>query len=162
MNGAPLILLPNKERIGTPLIWITRFISSLLRKNKFFSAVFSELKDPQLRQRWQEQHISSLLILPILMHGEFWGFVGFDECHFEREWKNWEIDILKAFSSSLGGAIERNKSARHLSATNEKLENAINDLNKIMDYSQDVICSFNDQGEFIQVSAASENLGVQT
>ena len=45
-----------------------------------------------------------------------------------------------------------------LSATNQKLEVAINDLNKIMDYSMDVICSFNEHGEFIQVSAASEKV----
>ncbi len=129
-----------------------------LRKNKFFSAVFSELKDPQLRQRWQEQHISSLLILPILMHGEVWGFVGFDECHYERQWTTWEIDILRAFASSLGGAIQRRKNEANLSATNIKLANAVNDLSKIMDYSMDVICSFNENGEFIQVSAASEKV----
>ncbi len=45
-----------------------------------------------------------------------------------------------------------------LSATNEKLEEAINDLSKIMDYSMDVICSFNERGEFIRVSAASEKV----
>ena len=134
------------------------FYFNELQKNNVFTAMFTDLEDETIIRRWKEREIQSILILPVWMQNEFWGFVGFDECHYEREWKNWEIDILKAFSSSLGGAIERNKSAKHLSATNEKLENAINDLNKIMDYSQDVICSFNDQGEFIQVSAASESI----
>jgi PAS domain S-box-containing protein len=133
-------------------------VITLLRENKPFTAFTNSYENETLKKRWHSQQIVSLLILPIFMQGNLWGFVGFDECHYEREWQNWEIDILKAFGSSLAGAIERNKAEHELSETNARLGIALNDLNKILDYSQDVICSFDDNGDFLQVSAASERI----
>ncbi|MGB8191362.1 MAG: PAS domain S-box protein, partial [Chitinophagaceae bacterium] len=129
-----------------------------LSENKPFTAVVNRYPNEKLKRRWQGQQIVSLLILPIFMQGQLWGFVGFDECHYERHWQNWEIDILKAFGSSLAGAIERTKAEDELSESNSRLGIALNDLNKILDYSQDVICSFDDNGDFLQVSAASERI----
>lgn len=126
-----------------------------LSENKPFTTFVNQLENETLKKRWQAQHNVSMLILPIFMQGRLWGFVGFDECHYERVWQNWEIDILKVFGSSLAGAIERKKAEHELSKSHEKLGIALNDLNKIMDYSQDVICSFDENGRFLQVSAAS-------
>jgi PAS domain S-box-containing protein len=129
-----------------------------LRENKPFIAIVNKVENIDLKKRWQAQHIVSILVLPIFMQGKLWGFVGFDECHYERKWENWEIDILKAFGSSLAGAIESKKAEHAISQSNERLGMAVSDLNKIMDYSQDVICSFDDNGDFLQVSAASERI----
>ena len=126
-----------------------------LSDNQPYTAFVNQVEDEKLKKRWQSQHNVSMLILPIFMQGRLWGFVGFDECHYERVWQNWEIDILKVFGSSLAGAIERKKAEHELSRTNETLNKVVEDLNKIMDYSQDVICSFDEKGCFLQVSAAS-------
>ena len=72
----------------------------------------------------------------------------------------------RSYHSTIVRDITRQKEAEEelknreiiLSTTNQNLEAAVNDLNKIMDYSMDVICSFNEHGEFIQVSAASEKV----
>lgn len=133
-------------------------VLQLLNQNRPFTVFVNRFENEKLKKRWQSQHIVSILILPIFMQGNLWGFVGFDECHYERRWENWEIDILKAFGSSLAGAIERTKGEQKLSESNARLGIALNDLNKIMDYSQDVICSFDDHGKFLTVSAASERI----
>lgn len=45
-----------------------------------------------------------------------------------------------------------------LISTSESLQHALNDLNKIMDSSLDIICSFNEDGKFMNASAASEEI----
>jgi PAS domain S-box-containing protein len=129
-----------------------------LSEGGHFTAFVNHFENEKLKKRWQLQHIVSILMLPIFMQGNLWGFVGLDECHYERRWEHWEIDILKAFGSSLAGAIERKKAEHELSQSNARLGIALNDLNKILDYSQDVICSFDDTGTFLQVSAASARI----
>jgi PAS domain S-box-containing protein len=63
-------------------------------------------EQPELR----EQDILSIAIVPILVEGEWWGFIGFDECEREREWPAAEIDALKAAADTLGAAIQRERS----------------------------------------------------
>ncbi|HYF32792.1 MAG TPA: PAS domain S-box protein [Chitinophagaceae bacterium] len=150
-------IIPQADKPSSVNVPFADFMDVLqqLSDNKPFTAFVNQVENEKLKKRWQAQHNVSMLILPIFMQGRLWGFVGFDECHYERVWQNWEIDILKVFGSSLAGAIERKKAEHELSRTNERLNIAIEDLNKIMDYSQDVICSFDDKGRFMQVSAAS-------
>ena len=42
-----------------------------------------------------------------MVSGRWWGFLGFDDCHHEREWSAAEIDVLKTVSGLIAGAIER-------------------------------------------------------
>jgi PAS domain S-box-containing protein len=57
----------------------------------------------------QSQDILSIVVVPIFDEGEWWGFVGFDECRVEREWSDAEIDALKAAASTLGAALRRRR-----------------------------------------------------
>ncbi len=53
---------------------------------------------------------------------------------------------------------ERKIAENKLNATSNELETAVADLNKILDSSLDVICTINAKGEFIKVSAASQQV----
>lgn len=66
-----------------------------------------------MRSPLEAQDIKSLLLVPVMVEGEFYGFMGFDECHFDRVWQPSEIAILEAVCNSLGGlvALERTKDA---------------------------------------------------
>ncbi len=48
------------------------------------------------------QQISSLVIVPIFTGGNLWGFMGFDACHENRVWENWEITILRSAAANIG------------------------------------------------------------
>jgi PAS domain S-box-containing protein len=67
-------------------------------------------------------HIKSLLLVPVFVQGTFWGFVGFDECSYERIWTNTELDILKAFASNITGALERKEAERKLADSEIKFK----------------------------------------
>ncbi|PSB47971.1 hybrid sensor histidine kinase/response regulator [Cyanosarcina cf. burmensis CCALA 770] len=59
------------------------------------------------REVLDRQQIISILVVPIFLEGQFWGFVGFDDCHRERQWTETERAILSAAAGSIGGAIAR-------------------------------------------------------
>lgn len=53
---------------------------------------------------------------------------------------------------------ERKKAKQEIIIINEALEQALGELNKIMDSSVDVICTIDEQGKFCNVSKASESV----
>ena len=48
--------------------------------------------------------------VPIFVAGEWWGYLGFDDCVSERQWSSTELDALKAASGTLGAVIGREQS----------------------------------------------------
>jgi len=60
---------------------------------------------------WKEfmndANVLSVLFLPVIVEGNFYGLVILEECRFERIWKEDEISILASFANSISGAIER-------------------------------------------------------
>jgi PAS domain S-box-containing protein len=57
------------------------------------------------RQMLDEMGIRSILIVPIQVKGEYWGFIGFNDCTAERVWADTEIEILMTLASTLGLVI---------------------------------------------------------
>lgn len=51
------------------------------------------------------QNIKSLLIVPIHKGSLWWGFIGFDQCNFEREWSGGEIEALRTAADIIGAAL---------------------------------------------------------
>jgi PAS domain S-box-containing protein len=76
--------------------------------------LFKTIKRITLRKHMQARHIKSMLLMPIFVQNNFWGFVGFDQCGYERSWTSMELDILKVFASNLAGVFERKEGERKL------------------------------------------------
>lgn len=66
------------------------------------------------RRTLEGQSIVSLLEVPIMSGGEWWGHIGFDECVTEREWSQIEIDALRTAAGIVGAAIRRRRDEQHL------------------------------------------------
>lgn len=60
------------------------------------------------------QDIRSIAVVPIFVGQEWWGFIGFDECRFERRWTEAEISTLQAAANLIGAAIQRSRAYRTL------------------------------------------------
>lgn len=56
---------------------------------------------------FQLDHILSILMVPILIDEQFWGYIGFDDCTTKRRWSSNEESILVAMAASIGGALKR-------------------------------------------------------
>lgn len=88
------------------------------------SIIVSELEPSFSQKLLVEQEILSLLVLPVIVNGIFWGFVGFDDCGHERIWSDLEISLLKSFVSILAKSIERNLLEESLIRTKHEAEDA--------------------------------------
>ncbi len=76
---------------------------------------------PESEQRvFTSQDIQSILIVPIFVENEWWGFIGFDECLRERQWSEGEVEALQASAGIIGAAIQRKKTEEALRESEER------------------------------------------
>jgi diguanylate cyclase (GGDEF)-like protein/PAS domain S-box-containing protein len=68
--------------------------------------------------------IQSLLLVPILIEGQPWGYLVFDDCHTEREWTTPESDALQVLGDIIGASIARARHTRELADAKLIVENS--------------------------------------
>lgn len=51
--------------------------------------------------------VKSLLAYPIYIQNRFWGFMGFDECLYNKVWLNDEVNLLLTVTNNVTNALER-------------------------------------------------------
>ena len=64
------------------------------------------------RQVFLEHGTYGFVSVPIMAAGRWWGFLGFDDCHNERQWSTAEIDVLKTAAGLISAAIERERAEK--------------------------------------------------
>ena len=133
--------IDNKELQGVSYVksGFKRWLSTLSKGKPIFGMV----KDfPKSEQKALDiQNTKSLAIVPIFVYTNWWGFIGFDECEYDREWTEGEINALMAAADIMGAAIHRKKVEVELLNLNNELESRISkrthDLqNEIMERKQ--------------------------
>ena len=114
--------IDNPSLQNLPLEDVKSFVEPLTSNKPYYGKTIDF--DDDVKTILEEQGILSIVVLPIIVNDIFWGFVGFDECKYEREWSEIEYSILNAFSSSLERAIERSLMETALQDAKRKAENA--------------------------------------
>ena len=71
------------------------------------------------RQTLADEKVLSMAAVPIFVAEQWWGYIGFDDCVTERGWSNAEIDALRAAASTMGAAIQRQKSEEEIRHWNQ-------------------------------------------
>lgn len=66
--------------------------------------------------------VQSFILMPVMVRGEWWGFLGFDQADREREWSEVDQDSFRAVSDILGAAIERQRAQDALVEAKSTLE----------------------------------------
>jgi len=77
------------------------------------------------RDQLEPQGIVSILVLPISIHNEFWGFIGFDDCRNERIFTKTEESILRSGGLLIASAMMRNEMTSLLRDTAARMEAVI-------------------------------------
>lgn len=80
----------------------------------------------------EPQDIKALIVYPISMGDEFFGFVGFDEVRETREWNNSEDKLLKTVSGIIGNAFSEYAAEQKLIETNTKLNKLLKDKEQLV------------------------------
>jgi len=68
------------------------------------------------RATLEPQDIRSILVIPLFVSDNWYGFIGFDVCDRVREWQQVEIDLLRAAASASASAVEREQANRQAQA----------------------------------------------
>lgn len=68
------------------------------------------------------QGILSILVVPIIINNDFWGFVGFDDCHKERVFTNKEEAILRSAGQLIANALIRNEETEKARQAEERIK----------------------------------------
>lgn len=77
---------------------------------------------PEIEQSGlKPQGIISLLVIPIMVDGDWWGFIGLDNCSSTTRWSSGEQKLLEALADSIGAAIKRQQVANDLHESEYRL-----------------------------------------
>lgn len=71
-------------------------------------------------ERFDESGLRTILDVPIIVNGQWWGIIGFDDHENELPWSKVEADALIATAGNIGTVIERQKTDEDLRASEEK------------------------------------------
>jgi PAS domain S-box-containing protein len=116
------------ERLKDLIVSYERFDSiNMLQKlsaGEIIRLNMSELNDDQ-KKAFIDEAIKSILIAPIKINGFFWGFIGFDACGFERDWKESDESAIATIASGLGGLVSRKMASDELKKKNAELDEAL-------------------------------------
>lgn len=80
---------------------------------------------PAERSVFIDGSIQSIILVPIMVDDEYWGFIGFDDCTTERDWDDNEETLLITMAASMGAVIKRNKFRDELIKKNRQLDAAV-------------------------------------
>ncbi|MDX6595971.1 MAG: hypothetical protein QOI72_1353, partial [Solirubrobacterales bacterium] len=84
--------------------------------------------EEERRDLLDAQGILSMVVMPITVDDEWWGFIGFDHCAEERLWHQAEIDALTVAANTLGAAIGRERAERRISETETRYRSLVEQI----------------------------------
>ncbi|MBD0345101.1 MAG: response regulator [Coleofasciculus sp. Co-bin14] len=72
------------------------------------------------RELLEQENIRSILVVPVITEGKFWGFIGFADCQSDRQWTDHEESILSVTAGSIGSIIVRQQTEEALRESETK------------------------------------------
>jgi PAS domain S-box-containing protein len=96
-----------------------------------------EFFPPSEREVLERFGVRSVLLLPILVEGRYWGLVGFDDCEQERIWRAEDVLLLRTVAAMIGTHL----SGQRATAEVRRLERqrAVETFRLITDHVRDVV-----------------------
>lgn len=72
--------------------------------------------------------VRSILVVPIFCIGDWWGYIGFDDCVVDRVWSDATINALYTAADMFGAALARNKTEQELLENREKYRTILDNI----------------------------------
>ncbi len=110
---------------GNELTMLIPFLESWypdLSTNKCINRLVKDFAIKEEKELLEAQDIISLMVVPIFIEEEFWGFVGFDDCHKERVFTEEDEIILRSVSILFANSYLRNEMTKNLLVAKEEAQ----------------------------------------
>ncbi len=105
--------------IEIPLSTMAGELEEKMRKGQCVNGIVKTFSKAA-RDHLFPQGIVSILMAPVFLRGDFWGFVGFDDCHNERVFSQDEERMLQSSSLLIVNALLRNEVMENLVQAREE------------------------------------------
>ncbi len=120
---APQINNPDSQELDMKAAGFGRWVDVLGRRELIHGFV-REFPVSE-RELLAVQGVKSMVVMPIFVDEQWWGFIGFDDCLTERPWLALELDALKAAAGTLGAAIQRERAEKRIEGLNSMKEDLL-------------------------------------
>lgn len=100
--------LDNEKLQNLPYKVFPEMQAKLARK-QHFTALTKDLSQ-SAREILEKMDVVSILLMPVFIEDEWYGFIGFDDCRQERQWDKESILILNTIANLIGTAIQKSHS----------------------------------------------------
>ncbi|SIS91774.1 PAS domain S-box protein [Belliella pelovolcani] len=130
-------------------------IESVLRQNKVINELVKNTQNGDFYDAMVEQGILSYLFVPIFSGGDFWGYIGFDNCKEEKLFTTQQELALHALASTLGTTILSKKQKKNLVKSRKSYLNLVHGV-------KDVIFKVDIEGNWTFLNQAWESISGYT
>lgn len=106
---------------------------------------------PDERTLLEHEHVCSLVVVPIFVEQQWWGFIEFDEWRSGRSWLLAEVEALRAAASMIGTAIQHERVLQALRHSEERFR-------MVADFTYGWEYWMGPEGDYIYVSPSCERM----
>jgi hypothetical protein len=131
VRDATLSLFDDPRLAAMPLDGADGGTGRRLISGESVESLVSELP-PAERALFEGHGVQALLAFPILVSGEVWGNIGFDQCRRIRNWTAGERSALGTAAVNIGQAIERELALEALADSERRYEALLANLSEIV------------------------------
>ncbi len=136
----PQITNPDLQHLPFVEVGFARWVETLGKGEIIYGNVedFPETEKTLL----SAQKIFSVMVAPIMVGDDWWGFIGFDDCRARREWAPVEIEALKTAANIIGAAIQRSQAEAAVMDSEKKYRMVVDNANEGIVVTQDGVLKF--------------------
>lgn len=149
--------IDNRNMQQMPMGQVKEIMTPLIQ-NLPFTAKLRELSNGGLKKTFRNQSIKSMLLLPILLQDQLYGFVGFDDCKRERTWTEEEIKFLRSLTQNLTNAFEKKAALEKVSRQEEELRQSEQKFRALVQEGSDLIGILDKNGVYSFVSESYKKI----
>jgi len=102
------------ELQNIPLTTFSNFLNQINKREPFEITVSHIKGNSSAKKIFDLFDVKSVLVAPIFLKNNFWGFIGYDNFTVERHWSKDELSVMKSFGNSFSNALERTEAANEL------------------------------------------------
>lgn len=88
------------------------------RRGEWQAVVIQELESSDFKDYQMSQGVQSMLSIPVMVQGKWWGLLGLDDCTDAHVWNDQEISLVRIAAHLISNAVLHNR----LSSTNRQFE----------------------------------------